>query len=145
MVSNLTDNVSTPRVSSRRSSAPVRRSAPGTSRTALRRQRAKVFTAILAGLGAALIPAATYAVVHYQAPKNPFYWILAVAGLAYSAPTVQVWAKSWAKWTAKAWAFTVISEAMLSFGLPWMSYVALVILVGINVLSAVQAALDSKK
>jgi len=104
-----------------------------------------ILTRIVAALAASFLPAATYTVVHYQAPVNPMYWILALAGLAYSAPTVAKWAQGWAHSPYKAWAFTVLTEGMLSFGLPAMSITALVILVGINALCATYAGPKPKK
>lgn len=108
------------------------------------KRRSKLATTLIAGAAAGFIPLCTFAVVHYQAPENPAYWGLALCGLAYSAPTVATWAVSWARQKPKAWAFTILVEAMLSVGLPWMSYAALLILVTINVQSAAVAVARSK-
>lgn len=107
-------------------------------------KRSKTATRLIAGAAAGFIPLCTFAVVHYQAPDNPYYWTLALCGPAYSAPTVATWAVSWAKHKPKAWAFTILVEAMLSVGLPWMSYAALLILVTINVQSAAYCVQRSK-
>jgi hypothetical protein len=94
---------------------------------------------LLAASAAGFLPVASYVLAHVESRSQPSLWVLVLAALAYSAPTLASWAASWTHKghgkTAllKAWGFTVLLEGtMVLSHLPLLSLSGLVILVAIN-------------
>lgn len=104
-----------------------------------------IASALGATLGA-IIPLVTYHVTHYQAPANPWLYILVAAGLLYSAPKVYDWARTLFGTPIAGVAFTIIMEmAMVVTDAPVTKYAGLVVLVVINALSVAYNITDQDK
>ena len=71
---------------------------------------------LLAACAAGFLPVASYILAHIESHSQPWLWVLVLAALAYSAPTLASWAASWTHkahgLTAhlKAWGFTILLE-----------------------------------
>lgn len=102
--------------------------------------------AALVGLAlGGLVPVATYFVAHRAADLASLPALLAVGGLAFSAPTVYGWARAALGSSVKAAGFVVLLEGVMvsagSLGLAWLGWAALGYLVAINaVATAVRLA-----
>jgi hypothetical protein len=65
-----------------------------------------------AACAAGFLPVASYILAHIESHSEPWLWVLVLAALAYSAPTLANWAATWTHkghgLTAhlKAWGFT---------------------------------------
>lgn len=106
---------------------------------------------IAAAVAASFLPGAVYWIAHIETltPEgavNYFspLWLLVVAGLTYSAPSVSQWANGWTGRDrlaqVKSIGFTILLESVLVFSrTEWLSLAALAILSGINCLVAVAA------
>ena len=99
---------------------------------------------ILAAAAAMLIPISTYCIsnklelsnFHWE-PENLPGYLLVFAGLMYSPSTVAEWAEKWLFNRTKAWAFTIVLEAVMTFSpVPVLPIVCLCYLAGINALVA---------
>jgi hypothetical protein len=94
---------------------------------------------LLAACAAGFLPVASYILAHVESHSQPWLWVLVLAALAYSAPTLASWAASWTHKghgkTAllKAWGFTILLEGtMVLSHLQALSMSGLIILVAIN-------------
>lgn len=89
-----------------------------------------------------LVPLASYQLAHHEIRSDagllaqPAAWLV-LGGLLFSALTVAQWARvAFGQW-AKAIGFTVILEGCLMVSqTPWLGVAALMVLVGINAVSA---------
>lgn len=91
------------------------------------------FGQFVAAFAAGFLPVASFVLAHHETQSTPWLWILVVAGLAYSAPTLADWATEWTKSKVKAWGFTVLLEGvMIASSTQALAYCGLVILVAIN-------------
>ena len=83
------------------------------------------------------IPLSTYMIAHHE--WNcwiSIYTILILGGLLFSANSVFFWTKAAFRNTAKALGFVALVEGILIFShIQWLSYLSLVILIGINAVS----------
>jgi hypothetical protein len=102
---------------------------------------------LIASGAAAIIPISTFAMSHTElAGLEPTREsilmhlptiLLILCGLAYSAPTVAEWAFLWTFSRAKAWAFTLLLEGVMTLShVPVRPVVCLCWLAGINLLGA---------
>jgi hypothetical protein len=127
-------------------------------RSSLPKKKPRRFARILADLpqaslqliasgAAAIIPISTFAMSHTElAGLEPTREsilmhlptiLLILCGLAYSAPTVAEWAFLWTFSRAKAWAFTLLLEGVMTLShVPVLPVVCLCWLAGINLLVA---------
>ena len=107
----------------------------------------QAFLQLIASGAAAIIPISTFAMSHSElAGMEPtresilFHLptiLLILCGLAYSAPTVAEWAFLWTFSRAKAWAFTLLLEGVMTLShVPVLPVVCLCWLAGINLLVA---------
>lgn len=88
---------------------------------------------MMASFAAGFLPVASYVLAHHEAQASPILWVLVVASLAYSAPTLASWAKEWTKGDVKAWGFTILLEGVMTASkTEILSLTALGILVAIN-------------
>lgn len=89
---------------------------------------------ILASIAAAFIPVAVFFTSHAALLTGSVtLWILTLAGLAYSVPSVAAWSRSWTGCKYKALAFTVLLEGVMTFsGMAWLAIPALLLLAGVN-------------
>jgi hypothetical protein len=95
----------------------------------------------IAASAAAFMPLASYIVAHYETEASPWKWLLVLAALSFSAPTLAQWAQTWCKGQSKAWGFTILLEGVLiGSSTQYLAIAGLVILVSINCHSAWQAA-----
>ncbi|HEU4544369.1 MAG TPA: hypothetical protein VFR23_24775 [Jiangellaceae bacterium] len=82
------------------------------------------------------VPIATYLVAHRANSVTSLPAVLAIGGLAFSAPTVYSWARAALGSTAKAGGFVLLLEGVMilssSIGLAWLGVLALGYLVLIN-------------
>lgn len=86
-----------------------------------------------ASIAAGFLPIASYMLAHYESQTNPFMWVLVIAALMFSAPTLVDWSKKWCGSTTKAVGFAVLLEGvMIMSHNQILSLVGLVILVAIN-------------
>lgn len=105
---------------------------------------------IAAAVAASFLPGAVYWIAHVETVTDgrvdytsPL-WLLVIAGLTYSAPSVSQWANGWTGRDrlaqVKSIGFTILLESVLVFSrTEWLSLAALAILSGINCLVAVAA------
>jgi hypothetical protein len=102
---------------------------------------------LIASGAAAIIPISTFAMSHTELvglePTRESILmhlptiLLILCGLAYSAPTVAEWAFLWTFSRAKAWAFTLLLEGVMTLShVPILPVVCLCWLAGINLLVA---------
>jgi hypothetical protein len=102
---------------------------------------------LIASGAAAIIPISTFAMSHtelagLEATRESILMhlptiLLILCGLAYSAPTVAEWAFLWTFSRAKAWAFTLLLEGVMTLShVPILPVVCLCWLAGINLLVA---------
>jgi hypothetical protein len=102
---------------------------------------------LIASGAAAIIPISTFAMSHTELvglePTRESILLhlptilLILCGLAYSAPTVAEWAFLWTFSRAKAWAFTLMLEGVMTLShVPVLPVVCLCWLAGINLLVA---------
>jgi hypothetical protein len=100
---------------------------------------------LIASGAAAIIPVSVYLISHTElsglnrenAMRHLPTIALVIAGLAYSAPTVADWARTWTGQASKAWAFTVLIEGTMTIAhVPILPLVCLGWLAGINLLVA---------
>ncbi|MBV8275670.1 MAG: hypothetical protein JO170_10500 [Verrucomicrobia bacterium] len=102
---------------------------------------------LIASGAAAIIPISTFAMSHTElAGLEPTREsvllhlptiLLILCGLAYSAPTVAEWAFLWTFSRAKAWAFTLLLEGVMTLShVPVLPVICLCWLAGINLLVA---------
>jgi hypothetical protein len=102
---------------------------------------------LIASGAAAIIPISTFAMSHTELaglePTRESIVIhlptilLILCGLAYSAPTVAEWAFLWTFSRAKAWAFTLLLEGVMTLShVPVLPVICLCWLAGINLLVA---------
>jgi hypothetical protein len=102
---------------------------------------------LIASGAAAIIPISTFAMSHTELaglePSRDSILVhlptilLILCGLAYSAPTVAEWAFLWTFSRAKAWAFTLLLEGVMTLSrVPVLPVVCLCWLAGINLLVA---------
>jgi hypothetical protein len=99
----------------------------------------KMAQRIIAAIGAAFLPVASFQLAHGEAQQNPFIWLLVGSALAFSLPSLVKWVNGWSpsKYYVKAIGFAVLLEATMIFsGTAWLAYSGLVILIVINALSA---------
>lgn len=91
----------------------------------------------LAAASAAFVPIGVYVTSHKAMAMGTTssipLWILSVAGLIYSIPSVAAWAKSWTSCKWKAYGFTIMLEGiMVLSGEMWLSIISLALLAGVN-------------
>lgn len=92
-----------------------------------------------------LVPIAVYALVHNEVIYHPWYWLMAMGGLAYSAISVYHWAESAFHMRIKAVGFVLLLEGTVTFSKEtWLGLTGLAFLVLINGVSAA-VALQAKK
>lgn len=99
----------------------------------------KMAQRIIAAIGAAFLPVASFQLAHGEAQQNPLIWLLVGSALAFSLPSLVKWVNSWSpsKYQIKAVGFAVLLEASMIFSqTAWLSYAGLAILIIINALSA---------
>ncbi len=103
----------------------------------LRAKTRKTVRQFLAAFGAAILPAASFTVAHWETDERPWMWALVAAALAFSAPTLAEWATVWSGSRVKAWGFTILLEGvMIASHVPALYLAGLAILVAINGTSA---------
>ncbi len=86
------------------------------------------------------VPIAVYALVHYEVAEHPMFWCMVVGGLAYSAVSVFKWAENAFHMRLKAIGFVLLLEGAVTFSHErWLGFGGLVLLVGINGISAAVA------
>ena len=91
----------------------------------------------IAAVAAGFLPIASYVIAHTEVDARPWLWVLVLAGLMFSAPTLAEWAEKWCGGRYKAWGFTVLLEGVMIFaGSHYLSIAGLAILVAINCNSA---------
>jgi hypothetical protein len=96
---------------------------------------------VIAAIAAGFLPAASYVIAHVEAPTNPYLYILVVAALGYSAPTLVTWSKKWAGHIAKATGFAILLEGVMVLShIEALSLTGLTILVLINSTTAFNKA-----
>ena len=115
-----------------------------TRRKLIKAREARTVGHVLAGAAGAWLPFASWCFAHN--PELPWYgWVLVVAALSYSAPTLAAWASRWCGHNLKAWAFTVLLEGVLIQPImPTLSYGSLALLVSINAYDAFRRASAKK-
>jgi hypothetical protein len=102
---------------------------------------------LIASGAAAIIPISTFAMSHAEfAGLEPTResilmhlptFLLILCGLAYSAPTVAEWAFLWTFSRAKAWAFTLLLEGVMTLShVPVLPVICVCWLAGIDLLVA---------
>jgi hypothetical protein len=100
----------------------------------------------IAAIAAGFLPVASYVVAHIEAAEKPYLYVLVVAALAYSAPTLSTWAQKWAHHWMKAWGFTVLLEGtMILSHIQALSLTGLGILVLINSTTAYRNSTKNKQ
>lgn len=88
---------------------------------------------VIASAAACFLPIAAFVIAHHEVQEYPYMWVLVIASLAYSAPTVVAWAKSWAGATYKAVGFAVLLEGnLIGTHNMYLSYTGLVVICVIN-------------
>ena len=91
----------------------------------------------MASVASGFLPIASFVLAHYESKENPLLWILVVAALSFSAPTLVLWAKKWCGGMVKAVGFAVLLEGVMVFShTQYLSFGGLVILVVINAANA---------
>jgi hypothetical protein len=99
----------------------------------------------IAAVAAGFLPVASYIIAHHEVADSPVKWLLVIAALVFSAPTLAEWAERWCKGKWKAWGFTALLEGCMVFSsTEYLGYAGLAILVAINCHSA-WALAGSKK
>lgn len=95
----------------------------------------------IAALAAGFLPVASFVVARFEAPADPKLYLLVGASLAFSAPQLAEWARTWCGHWIKAWGFAVLLEGVMimSGGQP-LALTGLAILVLINSTYAWDAA-----
>lgn len=68
-----------------------------------------------AAIASGFLPIASFVIAHHEAGADPILWVLVVAALAFSAPSVAGWAQKWCGHAVKAWGFTILLEGVLVF------------------------------
>jgi len=92
---------------------------------------------VIASLSAGFLPIASFVLAHYESKTQPLLWILVVAALMFSAPTLISWAGKWCGNQYKAVGFTVLLEGVMVFShTEALSFAGLLILVLINASNA---------
>lgn len=98
---------------------------------------------VIAAVAAGFLPVASYVIAHIEAPTTAAYamlgfefrplYLLVLAALVYSAPTLVKWADSWTHSPVKSVGFAVLLEGVMVFShlLP-LNLTGLFILVAIN-------------
>jgi hypothetical protein len=99
----------------------------------------------IASLGGSFMPVASFTLAH-TAGTNPVMWVLVVAALSYSLPSVAAWAMTWTRSTVKSYGFAVLLEGVLVFApggehlagmlVPYLGGAGLTALVLINAVAA---------
>jgi len=107
------------------------------------------FEIILASIAASFIPVGVFFTSHKALSGHISttwsLWIISLAGLAYSIPSVVTWAQSWTGSKAKAIGFTIMLEGlMVGSGEPWLSIISLILLGGVNAMIAAHKVRDLK-
>jgi hypothetical protein len=91
----------------------------------------------VAAIASGFLPIASFVIAHHEAGADPKLWILVVAALMFSAPSVAGWAQKWCGNKYKAWGFTVLLEGVLVFAHhELLSIGGLLMLVAINAANA---------
>lgn len=107
---------------------------------------AQTIRAFLAALAAGFLPAAAYFIAHGEVQDSPGMWVLVVASLIYSAPTLAAWVTEWTGSKIKAWGFTVLLEGVMIYSItPFLAPIGLMFLMGINCAAAWNMAVKVKK
>ncbi len=97
----------------------------------------RAFSQIIAAVAAGFLPIASFVLAHTEVSANPWKWLLLVAALTFSAPTLVEWAEKWCRGKYKAWGFTILLEGVMVFSSnQWLALSGLLILVAINCNSA---------
>lgn len=96
---------------------------------------------LLASAAASFIPVGVFFTSHkalgMSLSQSWPLWIISIAGLIYSIPSVVSWAQSWTGTRSKAIGFTVMLEGLMVLsGEMWLSVVALLLLGGVNAMIA---------
>jgi VIT1/CCC1 family predicted Fe2+/Mn2+ transporter len=95
----------------------------------------------VAAIASGFLPIASFVIAHHEAGTDPVLWLLVVAALMFSAPSVAGWAQKWCGNKIKAWGFTVLLEGVLVFAHhEALSLGGLAMLVMINAANAWQLA-----
>jgi len=107
------------------------------------------FETVLASIAASFIPVGVFFTSHKALAGHISttwsLWIISLAGLAYSIPSVVTWAQSWTGSKAKAIGFTIMLEGlMVGSGEPWLSIISLILLGGVNAMIAAHKVRDLK-
>jgi hypothetical protein len=99
----------------------------------------------IASLGGSFMPIVSFTLAH-TAGTNPIMWVLVVAALSYSLPSVAAWAMTWTRSTVKSYGFAVLLEGVLVFApggehlataiVPYLGGAGLTALVLINAVAA---------
>ena len=91
------------------------------------------------------VPVAVYALVHIELPGHPWFWVMVVGGLAFSAVSIYQWAEQAFHLWVKALGFVLLLEGTVTFSTQkWLGLTGLAILVVINGVSAA-VALQAKE
>lgn len=104
---------------------------------------------LLASLAASFIPVGVFIVSH-KALEQPIaqswpLWILSLAGLIYSIPSVVSWATTWTGSKYKSIGFTIMLEGlMVGSGEMWLSVISLLLLGGVNAMIAAHKVKNMK-
>lgn len=87
----------------------------------------------IAAVAAGFLPVASFVVARFEAPTNPTLYCLVGASLAFSAPQLAEWARTWCGHWVKALGFAVLLEGVMIFSSVWpLALTGLAILVLIN-------------
>jgi hypothetical protein len=93
----------------------------------------RMFGQFIAAVAAGFLPIASYMLAHQEVKTQPMLWILVLAALVFSAPTLATWAKKWCGGQYKAWGFTILLEGvMVCSQIELLSVAGLIILIAIN-------------
>lgn len=96
---------------------------------------------VMAAVASGFLPIASFVLAHYESKTEPMLWVLVAAALAFSAPTLVLWAKKWCGGMVKAVGFSVLLEGVMVFShTEWLSFAGLIILVAINSANAWELA-----
>lgn len=116
---------------------PAARKLPSAAPIKVSAAQKRTIGQFVAAIASGFLPVASFVVAHFEAANDPKLWVLVVAALMFSAPSVAGWAQKWCGSTYKAWGFTVLLEGVLVFAHhELLSIGGLVMLVAINAANA---------
>ena len=119
----------------------VRKRKPRARPLRIERQAKRLGRQTIAAIAAGFLPVASFILARTEAPGDQKLYGLVVAALAFSAPQLADWARSWCGHPIKAWGFAILLEGtMIGSGTQALALTGLAILVLINATAAWGAA-----